>query len=67
LRSSRCEKLGHCPTPRADLADQIIGLDRQARDNAPLEPPVAEEMLAKFGTSGLRHGKGLYLSVSSRG
>jgi hypothetical protein len=24
-------------------------------------------MLAKFGTSGLRHGKGLYLSVSSRG
>jgi hypothetical protein len=37
-----------------------MGLDRQALDDAPLKPPIAEEMLAKLGTSRLGHGKTLY-------
>jgi hypothetical protein len=45
LGSSR-QEFGHRTTPRADLADQTIGPDRQGLDDPPLKPPVAEEMLA---------------------
>jgi hypothetical protein len=38
-----------------------MGLDRQALGDSALKPPVAEKMLAKLGTSRLRHGKRLYL------
>jgi len=65
LLGSRRQKLGHRPPPWADLADQIIGLDRQAIDDSALKPPVAEKMLAKLGTSRLGHGKRLYLKNMS--
>ena len=61
LLGSRRQKLGHRPPPWADLADQIIGLDRQAIDDSALKPPVAEKMLAKLGTRWLGHGERLYL------
>ena len=44
------EQFGQGPTPRTDLADQIVRPDRQGCDDALLEAPVAQEMLAKLGT-----------------
>jgi hypothetical protein len=61
LQGSRRQELGHRSTPCADLQDQVIGLDREAVDDPPLKPPVAEEMLAKLGTSRLGHRNRFYL------
>jgi hypothetical protein len=66
LLGSRRQKLGHRPTPWADLADQIIRLYCQPLDNSALKPPVAEEMLAKLGTSRAGHGKRLYLNARTQ-
>jgi hypothetical protein len=60
LPGARRQKFRHRPSPWADLADQIMGLDRQTIDDSTLKPPVAEKMLAKLGTGRLGHRKRLY-------
>jgi hypothetical protein len=60
LLGARRQKLRQRPSPWADLADQIMGLDRQALHDSTLKPPIAEKMLAKLGTGRLGHRKRLY-------